>query len=46
MKAKKNNIKPLKLKTTLSEIIGMGKESFKSLGGGENFLKNERKQWR
>lgn len=31
--------------SSLDELAGIGKESFKTLGGGEAFLKNERKGW-
>lgn len=38
-------VKLTKAVSTVKDLIGIGKKSFKRLGGGENFLKNERKQW-
>jgi hypothetical protein len=38
-------VKLTKAISTVKDLIGIGKKSFKRLGGGENFLKNERKQW-
>jgi hypothetical protein len=31
--------------TNLEELIGIGKDTFAALGGGEAFLKKERQAW-
>lgn len=38
-------VKLTKAVSTLDELTGIGKKSFEALGGGEAFLKNERKGW-
>ena len=38
-------VKLMKAITSLNELVGIGKKTFKALGGGEAFLKEERKQW-
>lgn len=38
-------VKLMKAISSLDELTGIGKKSFEALGGGEHFLKNERKQW-
>lgn len=31
--------------TTLNDLVGIGKEAYKSYGGGEAYLKKERESW-
>lgn len=38
-------LKLVKAITTLNGLVGMGKKTFKALGGGESFIKKERAQW-
>ncbi|OGX39547.1 MAG: hypothetical protein A2984_02510 [Omnitrophica WOR_2 bacterium RIFCSPLOWO2_01_FULL_41_12] len=38
-------IKLMKGVSSLGDLVGIGKKSLKALGGGEAFLKKERKQW-
>ena len=38
-------VKLTKAISSLDELAGIGEKSFKLLGGGEAFLKNERKEW-
>lgn len=38
-------LKLVKAITTLNGLVGMGKKTFKDLGGGEAFIKKERAQW-
>lgn len=38
-------VKIMKAITSLDELVGIGEETFKALGGGEKFLANERKNW-
>jgi AbrB family looped-hinge helix DNA binding protein len=42
---KSGEVKLMKAITTLDELIGIGEKTFKALGGGEAFIKSERKQW-
>lgn len=44
MKIKKDS-QVIKGISSLDELIGIGEESFRKLGGGEAFLENERKGW-
>lgn len=41
----KGEIKLTKALSSLDELSGIAASSFKKLGGGEHFLKNERKTW-
>jgi hypothetical protein len=39
------NVQPLRRYDALRALRGIGKEVFRSLGGGEAFIKRERKAW-
>lgn len=41
----KGEVRMIKAVTSLEELIGIGKETFKALGGGEAFIKSEREAW-
>ena len=41
----KNNVVSLKKAPAWSSLKGQGKQVFKKLGGGENYLKKERTSW-
>lgn len=38
-------VRLMKAVSSLDDLLGIGKETFKKLGGGEQFLKKEREQW-
>ena len=38
-------VKMMKGVSSLDDLFGTGKETFKALGGGAAFLKKEREQW-
>ena len=38
-------VKLMKAVNSLKDLVGIGKDTFKALGGGERFLKEEREQW-
>lgn len=42
---KQGEVKLTKGVGSLEELVGIGKKTFKALGGGEVYLKKERKQW-
>ncbi len=42
---KNGTVKVIKGVSSLDELRGIGKETFKALGGGEAFLKKERALW-
>jgi hypothetical protein len=41
----KGEVQLMKAVGSLEDLVGIGEKSFKRLGGGEKFLKNERAQW-
>ena len=40
-----DNVQPLRRYDALRALRGIGKDVFRSLGGGEAFIKRERKEW-
>jgi bifunctional DNA-binding transcriptional regulator/antitoxin component of YhaV-PrlF toxin-antitoxin module len=43
---KKGEVKITKGVSSLEDFIGVGEKTFEALGGGEAYLKQERKNWR